>query len=107
MNGQVRRRCGRPALSPKAGVDAAQGRNGRHHPAPATTAHTVTPNVYRVFNGYIGFNAVHRVVLASTEQEAIQKVAQATRGKRHWGKDRHYTAEAIKFSHDVETEEYD
>lgn len=32
------------------------------------------PHVYRVFNGWTGNGAIHRVVLAESEVEAIRKV---------------------------------
>lgn len=43
-------------------------------------------NVYRVFNGFVGFAAVHRIVLAESEDAAVDKVLeQALRdGTTRW-----------------------
>lgn len=60
--------------------------------------------VWRVYNGWYGFCAVHKIVVADTKEEAIKK-SRAT--FKEQPSDGEFVAEEVEMINGVETEDYD
>jgi hypothetical protein len=62
--------------------------------------------VYRVYNGYIGFSAVHKIVIADNEKTALEKVLSNESGNG-WSKQEKLSVDEVVFIDGVEVGEHD
>jgi hypothetical protein len=68
----------------------------------------IAMKVFRVYNGMMGFSAVHRIVVAESSEEAVKMVVAAVSViKDTWSNITKLSAEEVVLIDGVEVEDYD